>query len=170
MLRATAPVVLRRPHWRRSYPDNTALLAACLSLAIPWAATQSLSCAGLMLLRPTAATTTFLATWDSVLQAHEEAWDQNVFNDLARQGVDLSGGAGAESRLWKGNGGALTVGILPVARFAGGHTFFVQSLYEVRGDCLKDMAAGWFDMQLICAQSPSEMRGASLPRRACWFR
>ena len=95
-----------------------------------------------MLLRPTAATTAFLAAWDSVLQADGAAWDQNVFNDLARQGADLSGGAGANFRLWKGHGGALTVGILPVARFAGGHTFFVQSLYQVRGDCLQDGGMG----------------------------
>ena len=95
-----------------------------------------------MLLRPTAATTAFLAAWDSALQADGAAWDQNVFNDLARQGADLSGGTGADSRLWKGHGGALTLGILPVARFAGGHTFFVQSLYEVRGDCLQDTDVG----------------------------
>ena len=89
-----------------------------------------------MLLRPTAATTAFLAAWESALQSDGAAWDQSVFNDLARQGADLSGRAGAGSRLWKGHGGALTVGVLPVAAFAGGHTFFVQSLYEVRSDCL----------------------------------
>ena len=89
-----------------------------------------------MLLRPTAATTAFLAAWGSALQAHGTAWDQTVFNNLARQGADLSGGAGADSRLWVGHGGALTLGVLPVASFAGGHTFFVQSLYEVRGGCL----------------------------------
>ena len=88
-----------------------------------------------MLLRPTAATRAFLAAWETTL-AHEAAWDQTVFNNLARQGADLSGGAGANSRLWKGHGGALTVGVLPIATFAGGHTFFVQSLYEVRGNRL----------------------------------
>ena len=111
-----------------------------------------------MLLRPTAATAAFLAAWDSALQADGAAWDQNVFNDLARQGADLSGSAGADSRLWKGHGGALTMGILPVARFAGGHTFFVQSLYEVRGDCLQDMGLGCSEVHTISLCSAS-MRG-----------
>ena len=123
----------------------------------PCTTSQSLSCAGLMLLRPTAATTAFLAAWASALQADGAAWDQNVFNDLARQGADLSGSAGGDSRLWKGHRGALTVGILPVARFAGGHTFFVQSLYEVRGDSFQDMGAGWFGVH-TCSMCRASMR------------
>ena len=125
-----------------------------------------LSCAGLMLLRPTAATTAFLAAWESALQAHETAWDQTVFNNLARQGVDLSGGAGSESRLWKGHGGALTVGVLPVASFAGGHTFFVQSLYEVRGDDLPEHGCALALCARFSALSCHEVRGDALPRHA----
>ena len=95
----------------------------------------------------------FLAAWESDLQAHEAAWDQAVFNNLARQGANLSGGAGDGSRLWKGHTGALTVGVLPVAAFAGGHTFFVQSLYEVRGNCLPVYACRLaLCAHLLCAE------------------
>ena len=36
-----------------------------------------------------------------------------------------------ESRIFFGFNGSLTVGVLPVAQFSGGHTYFVQKLYEV---------------------------------------
>lgn len=50
-------------------------------------------------------------------------WDQTAFNDLARKG---HGSSSPPKNLWKGYMGELTVGVLPCALFASGHTFFVQ--------------------------------------------
>jgi hypothetical protein len=35
-------------------------------------------------------------------------------------------------RVFLGANGSLAVGVLPVASFSGGHTFYVQRLYEVQ--------------------------------------
>lgn len=63
--------------------------------------------------------------WNRVLDADEKVWDQNAFNDLFRRGAGSSEG---ESRLFKAYDGKLRMGILPVATFASGHTFFVQRM------------------------------------------
>ena len=38
-----------------------------------------------------------------------------------------------QPRVFLGANGTLAVGVLPVASFSGGHTYYVQRLYEVRG-------------------------------------
>jgi hypothetical protein len=37
-----------------------------------------------------------------------------------------------QKRVFMGANGTLAVGVLPVASFSGGHTYYVQRLYEVR--------------------------------------
>jgi hypothetical protein len=84
--------------------------------------------------------------WNKVLDKDEKIWDQNAFNDLFRRGV----GKELPNRLFMAYDvrscsslcrlsvqltlstaqGTLRVGILPVATFASGHTFFVQRLHE----------------------------------------
>lgn len=56
-------------------------------------------------------------------------WDQNAFNDLFRRGA----GAELADRLFKAYDGRLKMGILPVATFASGHTFFVQHMADKLG-------------------------------------
>ncbi len=43
-------------------------------------------------------------------------------------------------RVFMGANGTLGVGVLPVASFSGGHTYYVQRLYEVR--CISVWAGG----------------------------
>jgi arabinosyltransferase len=69
--------------------------------------------------------------WVEVLDKDENYWDQNAFNDLFRRGgtPDLR----RPDRLFSGYDRKLKVGILPVAQFCSGHTFFVQRLPEAKG-------------------------------------
>ncbi|CAL8469429.1 g8970 [Coccomyxa elongata] len=70
--------------------------------------------------------------WNEVLLADDKVWDQNAFNDLFRQNLKLDGPESA-SRIFRGYDGKLRLGILPVALFASGHTYFVQRLHEQMG-------------------------------------
>ena len=67
--------------------------------------------------------------WARVLDEDSRKWDQNVFNQLMRDGVDFA--EDREDRLFTGFGGQLKFGILPVSLFCSGHTFFVQDMPAV---------------------------------------
>ncbi|PNW80858.1 hypothetical protein CHLRE_07g332500v5 [Chlamydomonas reinhardtii] len=82
---------------------------------------------GIMLFRPTSKA--FLDDWVKSLD-DPKMWDQTAFNDLARKGHSSSE---PPKNLWKGYDGKLTVGVLPCALFASGHTFFVQRKYAELG-------------------------------------
>ncbi|GFR51919.1 hypothetical protein Agub_g14403 [Astrephomene gubernaculifera] len=82
---------------------------------------------GIMLFRPNSKA--FVDEWVKALD-DPKMWDQTAFNDLARKGHTVSE---APKNLWKGYEGKLTVGVLPCALFASGHTFFVQRKYSELG-------------------------------------
>lgn len=65
--------------------------------------------------------------WDRMLIKDHQYWDQNAFNDLVRR----SRGQAGENRLVTASQYKLKVGVLPVAQFCSGHTYFVQRLPEV---------------------------------------
>ncbi|GFH28562.1 glycosyltransferase, partial [Haematococcus lacustris] len=78
-------------------------------------------------------TLTFVNRWLDVINADDKVWDQNAFNELARAGWDpITKLHPEEPRLYMGFNGSLALGTLPVASFSGGHTFFIQRLYEVK--------------------------------------
>lgn len=82
---------------------------------------------GIMLFRPNSKK--FVDEWVKALD-DPKMWDQTAFNDLARKG---HGSSSPPKNLWKGYMGELTVGVLPCALFASGHTFFVQHKYAELG-------------------------------------
>lgn len=55
-------------------------------------------------------------------------WDQNAFNDLFRRGTKVL--EGDPKHYFMGYDGNLKMGVLPVALFASGHTFFTQRMAE----------------------------------------
>ena len=68
---------------------------------------------------------------------HPTLWDQDLFKDVfkigglrigARHGVPE---ALVKKRLFLGYNGTMAVGILPVATFCSGHTYFVQKMPQV---------------------------------------
>lgn len=87
---------------------------------------------GFMFFRYSERTVKFVASWLDAINADPELWDQNAFNVLAREGWDPVVKVHPDhKRVFIGANGTLAVGVLPVASFSGGHTFFVQKLYEV---------------------------------------
>ena len=78
---------------------------------------------GIMLLRKSAKA--LAKEWVHVLEKDENIWDQNAFNDLMRR----NRGKTFSDHSFEGYDG-LKFGVLPVATFASGHTFFVQRMYE----------------------------------------
>ena len=81
---------------------------------------------GIMLLRSSAKE--LAKQWVQVLEQDDKVWDQNAFNDLYRMGS--SKGDFDKDRVFEGYNGKLKIGILPVATFASGHTYFVQRMHE----------------------------------------
>lgn len=86
---------------------------------------------GVMFVRGTPASGTFVDTWVDTLQVDNTTWDQNVFNDLVRQGFTPDATHESDERLFYGWQGRMVLGVLPVATFASGHTFHVQHAHEV---------------------------------------
>ena len=84
---------------------------------------------GIMLLRHTAKD--LAKEWVEVLEKDDKIWDQNAFNDLYRAGGSAS--VKDEDNVVTGYHGKLKIGILPVATFTSGHTYFVQRMHEVVG-------------------------------------
>jgi hypothetical protein len=85
---------------------------------------------GLLFFRHGANTTRFIDEWQKRLDADSKAWDQNEFNFVARDGLQPFESPPDQPRLlWAANHSVL-VGVLPIAQFASGHTFFVQRLFE----------------------------------------
>ena len=88
---------------------------------------------GMMRFRPTDGATKFVDAWISAIEGDANYWDQNAFNDLVRVGVDMKyrPKVPSQPRVFRGHGGQIGVGILPVSVFANGHTFFVSRLHEM---------------------------------------
>jgi len=76
----------------------------------------------------------FSQEWNENLQKDAALWDQNVFNELLRLNFNQHNGENRrDDRLVKGYDGQLLFGILPVALFASGHTFYFQDLANTMG-------------------------------------
>lgn len=63
--------------------------------------------------------------WNALISKRPDYWDQNAFNDLLKSGYT---GKPMPGGLFKGYNQKLRAGILPVATFCSGHTYFVQRL------------------------------------------
>jgi len=84
---------------------------------------------GVFLARVSAAP--FIDAWDDALAAGNGTWDQAVFNEMLREGIDLT--TDRPDNLFRAANGTVLMGVLPVDVFASGHTFFVQRMAERRG-------------------------------------
>ncbi|KAG2482950.1 hypothetical protein HYH03_018175 [Edaphochlamys debaryana] len=88
---------------------------------------------GLMFFRYSERTVKFVDVWLDTINKDPEYWDQNAFIDLARTSWDPVAKVHPDNkRVFMGYNDTLAVGVLPVASFSGGHTFYVQRLYEVQ--------------------------------------
>ncbi|PSC68170.1 glycosyltransferase family 77 [Micractinium conductrix] len=87
---------------------------------------------GLLFFRHGRNTTLFIDAWQKQLDSDESAWDQNVFNWVAHEGLLPFQSPPENERLVWGTNHSLVFGVLPVAAFASGHTFFVQRLFELQ--------------------------------------
>ena len=122
------------------FPDADALVSSdTLAPSLPpgddrleaWPTAGAAFNIGVLFVRATRGGRSLAAAWHDTLAASPPgAWDQAVFNDIARDGVDLESARG-DNLFWCANGTAL-LGVLPVADYASGHTFFVQRLAERR--------------------------------------
>lgn len=122
------------------FPDADALVSSdTLASSLPpgdtrleaWPEAGAAFNIGVLFVRATRGGRALAAAWhDTLVAAPDGAWDQAVFNDVARDGVQLESTRG-DNLFWCANGTAL-LGVLPVADYASGHTFFVQRLAERR--------------------------------------
>lgn len=85
---------------------------------------------GLLFFRHGKNTTHFIDAWQKRLDSDDKAWDQNVFNWVAHEGLVPFHPHAENPRLVWGANHSLVFGVLPVSQFSSGHTFFVQRLFE----------------------------------------
>ncbi|CAI5476557.1 unnamed protein product [Closterium sp. Yama58-4] len=88
---------------------------------------------GILHFRPTDPAKRFARAWAEQLAADAKVWDQNGFNDLMRQKLGPDVNPDAHDNVFWAFDGSLKLGILPVALFCSGHTYFVQHLYRKVG-------------------------------------
>lgn len=84
-----------------------------------------------MFFRHSEHTKALIHAWNDKLEANPKLWDQEAFNNLIREGFMPFKTHPSNNRLFAGYRHTLWVGVLPVASFASGHTFFVQDLWKV---------------------------------------
>lgn len=85
---------------------------------------------GLLFFRHSKNTSRFIDAWQKQLDSDSKAWDQNVFNQVAHVGLVPFQTLPNNDHLVLGANHSLVFGVLPIAQFASGHTFFVQRLFE----------------------------------------
>jgi len=113
--------------------------AAAESLELPKRASSSAWNIGYFYLHHSALPA--IAHWKRMCEEHPDLWDQNLFKDVFKigrlrfetSGADAIPQAEVDKRLFRGYNGTVTIGILPVATFCGGHTYFVQRMPQRRG-------------------------------------
>nr|XP_027124977.1 arabinosyltransferase XEG113-like [Coffea arabica] len=86
---------------------------------------------GLFHWRPSNSSKKFVKEWIKLILADEGLWDQQGFNDIIRR--QLGPSVDQDSKLTYAYDGELKLGCLPVSIFGGGHTFFVQKMYQHLG-------------------------------------
>lgn len=82
---------------------------------------------GIFFWRPTAVAKELAKEWLQLLLSDDLIWDQNGFNDLAKNKTGPS--VGEDGLFWSYRQN-LKMGILPVSLFCSGHTYFIQELYK----------------------------------------
>ena len=88
---------------------------------------------GIMWFRSTRGSQQLTEEWVKRIEADDKLWDQNAFNDLkALAGACqyVPDGSGLTDTAY---GGRVTMGVLPVAQFSNGHTFYAQRLHTANG-------------------------------------
>lgn len=90
----------------------------------PFQAGHSAMNIGIMYMKPS--TAALAKEWNEMLDRDDNIWDQNAFNDLFRRGMNVVGSR-ENKNLFKGYGGQLLLGVLPVSVFCSGHTYFVSN-------------------------------------------
>ncbi|CAI7752766.1 unnamed protein product [Closterium sp. NIES-53] len=95
-----------------------------------WDQAQGAYNIGILHFRPTDPARRFARAWAEQLAADAKVWDQNGFNDLMRQKLGPDVNPDAKDNVFWAFDGSLKLGILPVALFCSGHTYFVQHLYR----------------------------------------
>lgn len=93
---------------------------------------------GMMLVRPTPNAIALLRFWYDELTARNpnNDLDQVVFARLVRRSATLTEPTGAPlpQRTWKGWGRNVSIGVLPIAYFSSGHTYFVGQWFHREGE------------------------------------
>lgn len=84
-----------------------------------------------MFFRHSNRTQALIHAWNDMLEKNSKLWDQEAFNTLVRTDWMPFKTHGKNPRLFMGYRESVWVGVLPVASFASGHTFFVQQLHKV---------------------------------------
>ena len=87
---------------------------------------------GMMWFRGTEGSRAITEAWVRRIEANDDVWDQNAFNDLIREG-GACGETPDGTGIALGYGGRVRVGVLPVAQFSNGHTFHVQRTHTEIG-------------------------------------
>ncbi|CAI5938014.1 unnamed protein product [Closterium sp. NIES-65] len=95
-----------------------------------WDQAQGAYNIGILHFRPTDPAKRFARAWAEQLALDAKVWDQNGFNDLMRQKLGPDVNPDAHDHVFWAFDGSLKLGILPVALFCSGHTYFVQHLYR----------------------------------------
>eukprot|EP00192_Tetraselmis_astigmatica_P008881 CAMPEP_0117652350 /NCGR_PEP_ID=MMETSP0804-20121206/2579_1 /TAXON_ID=1074897 /ORGANISM="Tetraselmis astigmatica, Strain CCMP880" /LENGTH=607 /DNA_ID=CAMNT_0005458389 /DNA_START=187 /DNA_END=2010 /DNA_ORIENTATION=+ len=100
-------------------------------LELPDAAHSAMNI-GLMFFRHSDRTRVLIHAWNDMLEGDAKLWDQEAFNRLIRTDWMPFKLHPHNKRLFSGFRHTLWVGVLPVASFASGHTFFVQQLWQIQ--------------------------------------
>ena len=87
---------------------------------------------GVMWFRSTAGSRELTDEWVRRIEADDDLWDQNAFNDLVRLGGSCDARPDG-SGLMKGFRGKVVVGTLPASQFANGHAFHAQRMHSRKG-------------------------------------
>ena len=87
---------------------------------------------GVMWFRSTAGSRELTDEWVKLIEANDDLWDQNAFNDLVRLGGSCDARPDG-SGLMKGFRGKVVVGTLPASQFANGHAFHAQRMHSRKG-------------------------------------
>jgi hypothetical protein len=88
---------------------------------------------GVMWFRSTKGARLLTEEWVRLIEADDDLWDQNAFNDLVRLGGSCSAKPPSDgSGLFQGFEGKVVVGTLPASQFANGHAFHAQRMHSAK--------------------------------------
>jgi hypothetical protein len=86
---------------------------------------------GLLFFRHSDRVKKFIKAWYGLLESDDKIWDQDAFNKLAYCNGSIAEDDKIDRIAW-GFNQTVTFGVLPVASFASGHTYFVQRMYKTQ--------------------------------------